>query len=520
MNRRFKMRLIGIAIFSAISVSSGCTDRFLEAASRQPPNIVIVLADDLDMTLMPHLKSIDKYIRKEGITFTNFFVTSPLCCPSRSSLLRGQYPHNTGVLSNGPPNGGFKSFYLLGNEAETLAVWLNGAGYNTALFGKYLNGYPITGMENYIPSGWTDWGVFNLQNPSQNNEGNYYDYLMNRNGQIIQYGGADQDYSTDVIKNLTINFINRNAVAHTPFFVVASVYAPHGPSIPATRHQNTFPNLIYPKKPSFNEFNIDDKPSLIQYLATSGDEVEPLEADQQYIRRVQSLQAVDELVEAVVDSLKKNNQLVNTYIFITSDNGFHIGEHKLPPGKGTPYDEDINVPLLIRGPGIDTGITVDEITANIDIAPTILDLADIEKIDFIDGRSLMPLFNIRSTQNVQWRLGVLIEMGSMDIRSSSSAFRYTVNNNNSIFGYKDKPSYQTELSAFRGVQTKNYKYVEYFNGEIEFYDLQKDPYELENISSELLSEEIEVLHSWLYFLSKCESDNCRRIEEILPQIIN
>lgn len=513
-------------VFLFLFICTGCTVLGRTQLTETRPNIIVILTDDMDLSLIPYLEKTNKYIAQKGATFLNYFVTSPLCCPSRVSLLRGQYPHNTQILSNSPPDGGFLSFLESRNETETLAVWLNRAGYDTALLGKYLNGYPQSDNRIYIPVGWADWQVFDRQNPSQNDEGNYLNYPMNENGKIIYYGGADDDYSTDVLKNKTISLINQNKITDIPFFILVSVYAPHGPSIPAARHMNSFINLVYPKNPSFNEVDISDKPIYIRSLALSGDEVEYIEADQLYRKRVQTIQAVDDLIEEVVTTLEKNGQLDSTYIFFTSDNGFHIGEHHLPPGKGTPYEEDIHVPLIIRGPGIRPGITITQLVANIDIAPTILEMAHIDSVGFIDGRSMIPLLMPQPSQSLNWRKGLLIGMGSMDSLIMSNAQKTSlldlrIEEPVIEFSYliQDHQFVQVSEEAFYGIRTETFKYVEHKSGELEYYDLLKDPYELSNVSSTIGPEITIALHNWLEQFSKCASDICRNLDIDLPSIL-
>jgi len=451
------------------------------------PNIIIILTDDLDLTLMSYLENTNKLIAESGATFTNYFVTTPLCCPSRASILRGQYAHNTNILENSP---GFVNFYRNTREDETIATWLNRAGYNTALTGKYLNGYPVGAGKRYVPPGWTDWHSFLYESY----EGTfYYGYKMNENGEIVQYGDAPEDYSTDVIKDQSINFINQSISENAPFFILISVIAPHGPSTPANRHTEIYKDLIAPKKPSFNEADLSDKPSSTYAVAKSEDEFDQGDADALFTRRVQTMQAVDELVGEVVLRLEQQGQLDNTYIFFTSDNGLHMGEHKLPSVKGFPYEEDIHVPLLVRGPGIQPGLQITQMTANIDLAPTISEMTKVKSADFMDGRSLLPFLHPGTDQVLEWRNSLLIESGYMDIES--------------------------ETIVFRGIRTETFVYVEYKNGEFEYYDLISDPYQLDNLASSLDPEKLASLHAWLEQLKTCRMEECRTAEMAIPDLI-
>jgi len=507
--------LVVLFLFVNISISA-CS-----AIRPAPPNVIIILTDDLDMSLMPYLKNTNDLIAKNGATFENYFVTSSLCCPSRASMLRGQYPHNTKVLSNNFPEGGFRRFFVDGSESETLAVWLNRAGYQTSLVGKYLNGYPVFAGSNYVPAGWTDWHALFYKKP--NETGSFYNgYTLNENGPLVQYDDSAENYSTDVFKKKSIEFIDQAAAADDPFFLLLSVYAPHGPSDPAPRHAEMLAGLEYPQKPSFNEADISDKPKVIQSMATTGDEIDTGDANFLHLRRARTILAVDEMVTAVIQRLEQNGQLDNTYIFFTSDNGFHIGEHGISPGKGLPYEEDIHVPLMVRGPGITPGTVITQLAANIDLAPTIIDIASANSADFVDGRSLVPFFK---SQTADWRKGLLIEMGGADTSASSPNPKLALLNSISLpfeFEYPDSASdtylRQVGDGTFTGIRTDKFLYVEYNNGEKEFYNMLADPYQLENLASKLDPAILSALYTWLGQLQSCgiNSESCGKVENSPP----
>ena len=205
--------------------------------SPAPPNIILILADDLDLDLgtvdtMPNLQAL---VADQGVTLPNFFVNASICCPSRASMLRGQYVHNTGVLTNGPPEGGFESFRDLGLENDTMATRLRGAGYRTALFGKYLNRYPADSGLTYIPPGWSEWVA-----PSPTRPGyDQFNYTLNDNGTLVAYGSDPEDYLQDVLSAKAQNFITRTVASGEPFFVYFSTFSPHTPSTPAPRHSDS-----------------------------------------------------------------------------------------------------------------------------------------------------------------------------------------------------------------------------------------------------------------------------------------
>ncbi|HSG45310.1 MAG TPA: sulfatase [Anaerolineales bacterium] len=454
------------------------------STKENPPNIIFILTDDLDFPLMPYMENTNKLIGDQGATFTNYFVTSSACCPSRASTLRGQYPHNTGILENSP---GFEQFYRNGNDETTIATWMKNAGYKNSYLGKYMNLYPAGVKRTYIPPGWADWHVF-----LDEGESFYFAYSMNENGKLVRYQKKAEDYSTDVIKNRAMEFIDKYSNKRSPFFIFISLYAPHGPSDPAPRHRNIHTDLIYPKSQSFHEEDTSDKPLIIRDLRRTGGIFEIEESDALFVKRVQSMLAVDEMVAELVQLLDANGQLDNTYIIFTSDNGFHMGEHSLPSGKMLPYEEDIHVPLLIRGPNIRPGTIVNEMASNIDIAPTIVELAGAQIADFVDGRSFAPFLYATGQQPTIWRQALLIETGNLE---------------------RESP-----VIAYRGVRTGEFIYIEYENGELEFYDLIADPYQLENLASKLDTETISTLHFWLEELKTCKADECRSTERARPDI--
>lgn len=463
------------------------------------PNVVIILVDDMDNSLLPLIPKTNQLIGAQGMTAENYFVTTPLCCPSRSSMLRGQYAHNTDILENQP---GFSRFFKLQMEKDTLAVWLQGAGYKTALFGKYLNNYPTNAGRNYVPPGWTDWGAF-LGNHA---EGDYfYNYTMNENGKLVDYADKPEDYSTDVILKKSLGFLNARAADSSPFFLLVSIYPPHGPATPAPRHEALFNDLAFPAPPSFAEEDMSDKPQIIQRLSQTGDDFDLGDATYLFRQRARSLQSADELVEQVIQTLEQNGQLENTYVFFISDNGFHLGEHRIPSGKGTAYEEDIRVPFMVRGPGIQPGRKMAQLITNIDVAPTIAEIAHVKTPDFVDGRSFLPLLQ---NETLPWRDCFLIELGYQFKEQSSTGGFLTL----PADPEKDNILLQVEGGNFRGIRGVDYVYIEYDNGEIEYYDLAKDPYQLENAAGSLNEEERSALHAKLESLINCAADQCRRAE--------
>jgi N-acetylglucosamine-6-sulfatase len=453
--------------------------RSTEAANR--PNIIFVITDDLDAASASKVPALEEYMSDKGITFDNAFVTDSLCCPSRSTILTGQYPHNHLVRSNVPPLGGFKTFRELGRERSTLATWLDDAGYETALFGKYLNGYGKPGS-NYVPEGWDEW------------YGTVGDEQLNQNGQLVTYE-ADT-YLDDALSGLAQDFVRRQKHKNAPFFLYLSVHAPHAPARPALRHQDQYEGLRAPRTPSFDEANVSDKPGWVRNLSLDSSERKRI--DGLYGKRLETMAAVGEMIGGLLRTLGETGKLDNTYVVLTSDNGYHMGQHRLGLGKQTAYEEDIRIPLMIRGPGVPAGISRDEIVLNNDFAPTLMDLADLPPPASVDGRSFASLLDkMRSNEPASWRTA--FEIRNWDSQKDESHYRAV-----------------TPVPPYRAVRTQRYLYVEYKSGEHELYDLRKDPYELRNLYDSADPDLISELDSRLDALRDCAGKGCRAAENAPP----
>ncbi len=480
------------------------------------PNIIFILADDLDaaeIAFMPKLKSL---VVDQGASFSNFFVNVSLCCPSRATTLRGQYVQNTQIFGNSPPDGGFQRVYELGLEKSMVGVWLQSVGYKTMLAGKYLNGYPDRTNLMYIPPGWNEW-----YSAVKGNAYGEFNYTLNENGKQVQYGNKAEDYGTDVYAKKAIDFIQRTAQEGKPFFVYLAPYAPHSPSTPAPRHEKLFADAQAPRSDNYNEKDVSDKPAYIRALA-------PLTAreqqrlDEDYRKRLQSLQAVDDAIENIVNALKAAGQLDNTYIFFGSDNGFHLGNHRLLQGKQAPYEEDIRVPMIVRGPGVPAGKTVDYLTGNVDYAPTWAQIAGATIPDFVDGRSLVSLLRANPPAENQWRQVYLIQHSNPDAQPARPTPRATAPARatptpTGVLEPADPQENQLQVAGrkgitpYVGIRTQNYTYVEYNTGEKELYDLKADPYQLQNLASKS-PDLAKALSVYLAQLKKCAGANCRTLE--------
>jgi arylsulfatase A-like enzyme len=478
------------------------------AASAKRPNILFILTDDLDAASIAYMPKLQALLADQGTSFANFFVNVSLCCPSRSSILRGQYAQNTEIFGNSPPDGGFAKFHELGREDSTIATWLQAAGYRTMLAGKYLNGYPQGVEPTYIPPGWSEW-----YSPAKGNPYSEYNYTLNENGKLVAYKSQPEDYGTDVYARKTIDFIQRASKDSQPFFVYLATYAPHGPATPAPRHANLFPDAQAPRTPAFNEPDVSDKPQYIR----DRPRLTPralASLDQAYRKRLQSLQAVDEMIANLIDTLKTTGELDNTYIFFASDNGFHMGQHRLLQGKTAPYEEDIRVPLIVRGPGVPAGQTREHLTGNIDLAPTFAELAGARIPDFVDGRSLVPLLSDNPPSPGNWRQAYLLQHGAPTEESSlDTEYAGLLEPPDSTDDEATAKRTPRGIPAFQGLRTQDYLYVEYVTGERELYDLRQDPNELNNLSASADPALLAQLAARLKQLARCSAANCRAAED-------
>ncbi len=488
--------------------------------AEERPNVVLIVADDLDVGMLDRALALDlmpnfqHLFHENGVRFSNAFVTNSLCCPSRATLLKGQYPHNHGTLTNFPPDGGVGVF----DDSSTLATWLREAGYRTGYVGKYLNGYGLIDVDGdgrlgrgdaaYVPPGWDDWQA--LLDASTYR---VYHYFINDNGERIHYGTREEDYQTDVLARRAVEFVaDSDAIADdSPFFLLVTPLAPHLEVFlatsrndfgdawewtirPAPRHEGSV-RVLPPHPPSFNEADLGDKPPWLQTrpALTARDYVLLV---RQYRNRLESLRAVDDLILEIVEELERADELDRTLLIFTSDNGFLHGEHRLPQ-KRYPYQESIRVPLYVYSPEVPARRTIDSLVLNNDLAPTIADLAGAEIPRFVDGSSFLPL--LETTTPVPWRKRFLIEhFGLTD----------------SVF---EVPTYAAIHTGRDDRLLPDLVYTAYEDDaeSRELYDLAADPFELESLhrdSSALRRLQIGLLDRWLRRFRDCRGGSCRELE--------
>jgi arylsulfatase A-like enzyme len=473
------VRLAVLTVAAALLASASVAPDALPAEHPRP-NVVFILTDDLSWDLvqfMPHVKQ----MQRDGMTFTNYFVTDSLCCPSRASIFTGKYPHNHHVLTNTAPVGGFRAFRA-GAESTTFATKLWNHGYRTSIMGKYLNGY-----QPYFrrAPGWSNWLV---------SGGGYkgFNYNLSANGRVAHFGRSSRAYMTDVLRRRGKGFIARAADAKAPFMIEIATFAPHRPATPAPRDRHSFQGLQLRRTPIFDAEQRNAPKWLRNRPSLSEAQISTLNTE--YRKRAQSVQAVDELVGQVRRLLKRRHLTKNTYVVFSSDNGYHLGDRRLLAGKMTAFDSDIRVPLIVVGPGVRPGSVTDELAENIDLAPTFIRLAKARPPISVDGHSLVPL--LHGTTPSDWRDEVLIEHhhpttpnGDPDRQAATSG---------------NPPSYEA-------LRTAEFLYVEYVNGEREYYDLTTDPNELDNRYDELDWREQGILAQRVADLVACAGSTCREV---------
>ncbi len=472
------MALAVALLLSATIGATGMLSRGVPGATATSlpsrPNVVVIETDDQTAESMKVMSRVNAQIADKGVTFPDSFVNFSRCCPSRATFLTGEYAHNHRIRDNLAPQGGFEKFQRLHGH-NNLAVWLQRAGYRTALIGKYLNGYlshPI------VPPGWSVWdgGL----------GGAVYDYDVNQNGKIVHYGTDRADFKQDVLTRRARHFIEGSAQRQRPFFLWLTYSAPHtsapdpnpqppfdcdGAAKPAARDADAFASEPLPLPPSFNESDVSDKPRPIRRLPLLTDP-EIAEITRKYRCALESLLSVDDGVGHVLDELQQTGELANTYVIYTSDNGYFNGEHRIKEGKTNLYEESIRVPLLIRGPTIPRGRTVNDLATNADLAPTIVKLTGAKANLAMDGRSL-----VSAARHPRAERGRELSVESTD---------------------------------FTAIRTQRYVYGEYRNGEKELYDLAQDPYELQNDVTDPAYRQVKaVLARRLHKLAGCSGQACR-----------
>jgi N-acetylglucosamine-6-sulfatase len=444
------------------------------------PNVVVITTDDQTVADMASMPNTRRLIGAAGVTFRNSFVSLSQCCPSRATFLTGQYAHNHGVLTTQPPFGGFPAFH----DRQTLAVWLQNAGYATALVGKYLNEYGHADP-HYVPPGWTEW--HGLLGPAVYR---YTGFVFDRDGRTEPWPGW---YSTDAITRIGADVIRRRAGARRPLFLWMTYVAPHvgtphdlllpewlKAAVPSPMFADSFLGTTLPRDASFDEADVSDKPAAIRAHPPLGPREVAL-LTETWRRRQESLLSVDQGVVRIVRALRAAHALKDTLLIFTSDNGYMTGQHRIGFGKILPYEPSIRVPLLMRGPGIPAAASRSQLVWNGDLAPTILDVAGGRAAWATDGESLLPFVRDAARPG---RRDILLEGPPQDRLSSTP--------------------------RFTGLRTPRHAYVEHADGEVELYDLRRDPDELDNLAGTPAAAALQHrLAARLEELRHCAGPDCR-----------
>lgn len=437
--------------FLCVAVAALLPEPSPPAPRELPPNILIVLTDDQSVdTLpsevgappMPWLQQQMEDPTQPWVTFSNAFLDTPLCCPSRASILTGLTSAHTGVQTNAD------GFDL--DASSTLATWLHDAGYTTGLIGKYLNDFPWDQGPS-VPPGWDRFVA------KQNAElgTTYYGYHLIDQGVPKYVAESPQGYATTYLADEALSFL-RAAPADEPWFLVYSPPAPHEPWLAAPGDRGTFTGQPVPS-PSLREMNdVRGKPAWIRGLppiTTTGRAL--LLAQRRRAR--ETLLEVDRAMQALTEQVQARGELDRTIIVFLTDNGFSFGEHRWT-SKRCPYEPCVRTPLAIRSPWA-THATVDDLVLNVDLAPTILDFVASSAAvaaPAVDGLSLRPYLDRRSTDPPPDRQGVLLQYAGDD-----------------------------EVPAWVAVRTREFAYIRHSDGTLELYDLlgrfgEPDPGELRN----------------------------------------
>uniref|UniRef100_A0A8K9WPS1 N-acetylglucosamine-6-sulfatase n=1 Tax=Oncorhynchus mykiss TaxID=8022 RepID=A0A8K9WPS1_ONCMY len=439
------------------------------------------------------MKKTKALIGDAGATFSNAFTATPLCCPSRSSILTGQYPHNHSVRNNSLDGNCSSPLWQKGPETTAFPVYLSKQHYQTFYAGKYLNQYgkKETGNVGYVPPGWDQWHA--LMGNSQ-----YYNYTLSVNGKEEQHGdNYEKDYLTDLILNRSLHFLDDRS-PQRPFFIMLSPPAPHSPWTAAPQYEKNFTDVKAPRDGSFDKPG-KDKHWLLRQPSNPMPSTSLNFLDNAYRKRWQTLLSVDDMVEALVKKLEGLKELNNTYIFYTSDNGYHTGQFSLPIDKRQLYDFDIRIPLMVRGPGIKPQQTLLAPVLNIDLAPTFLDISGLN-LSFVnmDGQSFLSQMVIPlKCSSMSWRNAKCLSCCSL----LQQCFPDCV----------CEDAYNNTYACVRTLAEHNLQYCEFADTEsfVEVYNLTSDPHQLENIVKKVDPTLLQAMNQRLIKLQSCEGDSCR-----------
>ncbi|XP_021931864.1 N-acetylglucosamine-6-sulfatase-like isoform X2 [Zootermopsis nevadensis] len=469
-------------------------------------NIVLIIADDQDLIL------------------GGLFVTTPICCPSRASIFSGQYQHNHLTLNNSVSGGCSGPHWQQRVEPQTWPAILHQAGYTTFYAGKYLNqyGYKKTGGVAHVPPGW-DWWIGLVGNSR------YYNYTLSVNGTSVFHS---DDYFTNLIKMYGLEFLHQRHVKEKNFLMVLAPPAPHAPFTPAPEYKDSYKNVTAMRTPNFNIPVFKDKHWLLRMSPSPLPDSMLPELDRVYRQRWETLLSVDDLVESIVIELYSLGLLDNTYLIVTSDHGYHVGQFGLPWDKRQPYEMDIRIPLMMRGPGLPRKQKDVRPVLNIDFAPTFLAMAGLEPPAWMDGLPFFPLLQQNANNGTKIDRKFLIEYhgeGSMKTISSDCPSDYSDTLSTCVPEQmcKCQDSKNNSYTCVRHLEdlisNHNFSYDFIFckfrdsENFTEAYDLNVDPYQLNNLAPYLSSIIENKYITWLDHLKFCSGLTCHMYHDLNVQ---
>jgi arylsulfatase A-like enzyme len=409
------------------------------------PNIILILSDDQTLESVQKMPYLRSRIAPQGgwYRFDNAFINNATCCPSRATIMTGLWSHHHGIEATG----GARAY----DDSDTIATRLHAAGYRTGFVGKYHLTSTVTknAGPTYVPPGWDDWHGF-----ANNTPGWYYKYTLNENGTLVGYGSTLVDYSTDVLRDKALHFINSHS--SEPFFLIYAPRAPHNNWTAAPRHVGRYKGVPVEHSPNFNEEDMSDKPTWWNSQAPRN--VNNIDAARR--KEWDTTLALDDAVKAIHERVRNLGLMSRTVIFFMTDNGYAFGEHRYN-GKACAYEECSRTPLLVKYGGGTQGWTFPQLIGNEDLAPTFADLAGVSQPDPTDGQSYATMLQHRTTP-ASWENEILLH---------------------GYDGGDNDGDQQGHPPTFWGLRTPGYKYIETVDtGEVELYDLTADPYELQNVA--------------------------------------
>ncbi len=449
-------------------------------AASAKPNVILFVTDDQTLRDMLALPRTQLLVGGSGTTFERAYVSFPLCCPSRITVQTGQHAHNHKILGNTPPAGGYELFKP--REGNSLPVWLQDAGYRTVHIGKMPNGFGTD--PTYVPAGW---GPFPLKGEFYGFAGPqsaYTGFTLDENGIPRTYG--QDEYQTDVYAAKASKAIDDHATLfpNSPLYMQVMFFAPHDPNTAAIRHQGYFAFQPFPTDRSYDEKDVRDKPPWVRRIKRFGGGLRS-KITTRYRGRLESLLAVDEAINSIMNTLLAKGMLDNTYVVFTSDNGFMQGQHRLHQGKFAPYEPSAQVPLMIRGPGITPGGVSSELVSNVDLTATILEITGGTPGLVQDGRSFLPYArdtSLRTTRPILLETGppgAIAEIASGARGSRRAKISRFVKN----LDLDATAQIARAITAprYRAIRTSRYLLVKYGDGGRELYDTLKDPLQIESV---------------------------------------